>query len=342
MPKTGTTAIQSTLSQNAGRLREERSLNYPGFAVKQWAAALPFVGDDEFRTLANYILRGRGTREDAYRLAMTFQHEFQRDALRYENHVISAEQLPLLSPKAVEDFRAYFVRLGLATKIVVYVRHPVERLSSLISMQSLSGRANLASFKYEDDLMPPLRTYAGVFGKENIIIRRFGPAYFTGGDLVTDFMAAIGQAPISDQPSEKINLSLSLPAVLIADKLYEIAPLTSGRRGLDRYLRNIEGPKFLASQAMVRRTLEVYREALEYLDSEFGVRFNPVDLSIFPEEIPRSVPPEALASIASLLNEQSLTIGELRSEVDRLRASAPRGRLHAFFRALHRRSGSRA
>lgn len=338
LPKTGTTAIQNALSQNAQRLRRERSLNYPDFAVKQWPVALPFIGKDEFRPLENYILRGRGTREDAWRLSMAFFREFEQAASRYETHVISAEQLPLLRRKAVEDFRAYFVRLGLSTKVVVYVRHPAERLSSLISMQLLAGRAGLASFRSEDDVMPPLRTYADVFGRENLIVRRYGPAYFAGGDLVSDFMTAIGQAPLDNGPSERINEALSLPGVLVADQLFDAAPLTSGRRGYDRYLRRIVGPKFLASRAMVRDAMDVHRDALGYLEAEFGVRFDPVDLSAFPEEIPRSLSTADIASIAAVLNEQSLAIGELNVELDRERNHGLRSRVLAFLRGLRRGS----
>lgn len=336
-PKTGTTSIQSALASNARMLRETRSLYYPGFAVKQWPALLPFVDPDRFEPLDNFVRRGRGTREEALAKGQAFLREFTEAARRYETHVVSAEQVPLLDRGSLSAFRDFFLGLGLSTKIVAYVRHPADRLSSMISQQLLGGHADLASFRFEDDVKPALQRLVDVFGRQNMIVRRFGTKYFANQDLLTDFLEAIGQAPLDVEPARR-NESLSLPAILVADKLFGVASLASGRRGNDRYLQRISGAKFRAPRPLVEKTLEEHADCLRYLEQEFGLRFDPIDLSTFPEDIPGAVSGDALTSIAEILNEQSRTIGELRGELDALYGQGLWSRLAGLFARRRRRA----
>lgn len=327
--KTGTTSIQTAMHEHAARLRRQRSVYYPTFRLNHWPVALLFVDPETFRPMRNYLWRGLGTVEDVRRYTRRFVREFDRKALRYDTQVLSAEQFEQMPAAAVEKFAGFFRQRGLAPKVIVYVRHPAERLSSLMSQRLRGGHDSLATFKPEDDVTPTLRAYAAAFGKENIIIRRFGETYFTGGDLLTDFMAAIGQAPLAGVTTPRLNASVSLPAVLLADRLFETAPLSSGRRGSDQYFHDIPGPKFLAPRPLVDEVMELYRPCLAYLQAEFGVEFDPVDLSRFPPTIDREMPPAAWASIAGLLNEQRLTIDRLTPK---------RGMLQRGIASLRRRA----
>ena len=71
---------------------------------------------------------------------------------------------------------------------------------------------------------------------------------------------------------------------------------------------------------------------MAYLDKEFGIRFDDVDLSAFPEEICREFAPEVIASIASILNEQSLTIVRLTAAARRRRERSLRYRVKKLLR----------
>ena len=86
-------------------------------------------------------------------------------------------------------------------------------------------------------------------------------------------------------------------------------------------------------QTSGRASTPYFREAR--LESEFGIRFDDVDLSAFPETITWEFPTEAIASVAAILNEQSLTIDEMRVQLKNLRRD--RG-LMAKVKALFSRS----
>lgn len=303
--KTGTTSIQRSMAKHAARLRERHSVNYPSVHGNHMLLGLPFLDGHHYLPVENHRLRHRATIEELMARAASLLADLTRDAERYQTHVLSAEQLEFLHSEPVGKIKAFFDGLGMPVRIIIYVRHPAERLSSLMAQRIRSGRVSLRTFSTHDEVLPVLKTYAGVFGKENLIVRKFAPQDFVNGRLIDDFTATFHGAPIEGMTELHENESLSTPAVLIADRLFDIAPLTSGKRASEKWMHRIAGPKFVASRALVEQALDASRGLLEYLDAEFGIQFERLDLSRFPEEIPTEFPPETLASLAELLNDQA-------------------------------------
>jgi hypothetical protein len=317
--KTGTTSIQHAFKQNARRLRSEYSINFPGKAVNHWAILLPFVDHGTYDPLQNHILMGMGSKATFLARGDKLVRGLKRDARRYRTHVISSEQLLTDDHAAVARLRAFFDGLGLESKIVAYVRHPADRISSLVSQQIRGGETNLGRFKDIDTLTPAFRTYIDVFGKENMIVRRFDRRDFVNGDLIDDFTPIVNGTPIPRLNAEWLNESLSVPAVMLAEKLTETYPRNSGSRAPTQYLLRIPGPKFVAPRALVENTMRVHREYMEFLETEFGIRFDDVDLSRFPESLRWEFTEEALAAVAGIVNEQALTIRQLNAKLRRRR-----------------------
>jgi hypothetical protein len=317
--KTGTTTIQKVLHGMSDRLRRERSIHYPGPVPNHRVVALPFLGARFFRPIDVYVAAGRGDRSALERAGAILLDDIARAAARYHVLILSSEQIRLLDLETVRGLASFLLGLGHEVKIVVYVRHPAERVSSLVSQAVRAGASHLADFRSVDDTASAIRTYSEVFGEPNMIVRRFGAQYFLGGDLLSDFMAAIGQEPLAGFVSPKLNPSLSLPAVLIADQ-FPAGDAAIRDRGLrERFLGRIAGPPFLVTRAMAERAIEAHAEGLVYLEREFAVRFDAVDLSIFPETFPSEFSIATVASIAELLDAQSRQIEELESEIERLR-----------------------
>jgi hypothetical protein len=320
--KTGTTSIQHAMFDNAQRLRAEYSINYAANIRNHWSIVLPFLNGERYVPMENHTLRQRMSPERAMQIARKVLGDVSDNAARYKTHIMSAEQLATVSADTLQRLKSFFGSVGLTVKIIVYVRHPAERVSSLISQNIRSGRWSLASFENVDGVTPTLRTYASVFGRENMIVRRFGQQYFTNGDLIDDFIGNFHEGLIPGLIKKRMRESLSLPALLIADQLFAIAPLVSGRRASENYLDAIAGPKYLAPRAWVEEAIKVHRPCLEFLEAEYGLTFDDVDLSRFPEGISREFSNQTLASLASLLNDQASTITRLTWEVERLRKAS--------------------
>jgi hypothetical protein len=317
--KKGTKSIQKTMGRNAGLLRRRYSINFPGFDTNHWALALPFLRQEKYAVLDRLLRGGVGSRDHFLAVADRFLKRFGHDAERYQTHAISSEHFAQLNRESASELRSYFVDLGLQTKIVVYVRHPAERLSSHMNQELKDGNIRLGDRRTKDTLTPVLRAYSEAFGKENMIVRRFGAPYFVNGDLIDDFTSVIHGTPIQGLDVFQLNESISLPAVLLADQLNEIAPRFSPARGTANYLERIAGPKFLAPRPLVEAAIKAHHEFFEYLDREFGIRFDDVDLSVFPEALSYEFSTETIASVAAILNEQSLTIDRFKGQAKRRR-----------------------
>jgi len=310
--KTGTTSIQRAMVNARGWLRRTYSVNYPWTPTNHMILALPFLDGQQFQPVENHRLRGYATPKELNAAAARLMADLRRDAGRLSTHVLSAEQLQPLGADSLGRMKRFFDDIELPVTIIVYVRHPAERASSLICQRVRSGRYSLGMTVGEDDVLPALKTYVGVFGKENVIVRPFDRSQWQNGRLIDDFTATFHGTPIPGMDDLRNNESLSLPAVLIADKLFDVAPLPSGRRGPEEWLHRITGPKFMAPRSMVEQAVEAGRECLEYIDREFGIRLPDVDLSQFPEKLSYEFSGETLLSLASVVNEQVLGLS-LRS-----------------------------
>lgn len=307
-PKTGTTSIQHAMFSNRKRLRSEFQINYPDLEHNHWGVLLPFTTYERYPPLQRHIFRRLGDLKKYERLGKAYIKELETSAARYSTHVLSAEQLCHHADRAsLVAFHDFLSRLGHRIQVILYIRHPVEAISSNISQWLRSGQGDLASYSLDDTLTPAIQKYVSVFGAENVIIRRFGRQYFVGGELIDDFTTLIHGLPISLEATY-LNGSLTGPAAYLAELSYSIAPIHSGRRALDKWFESIPGPKFHAPRYIAERVLQTHRVGLAYLESEFGVRFEDPDFSVFPEHIDWEFPREAIIALAGIVNDQALLI----------------------------------
>jgi hypothetical protein len=309
--KTGTTTIQHAMFNSRDQLRENYSLNYPGLEHNHWGVLIPYTTFDKYLPLQRHILRRLGTLDDYASLGRKYRKLLEDEKDRYRTHVLSSEQLLGADADALQGLKTFLCGLGQEVKVLVYVRHPLERLSSHICQRMRSGLEQINELPCTDNITPEIQKYASIFGKSNLIIRRFGERYFTGNDLMCDFTTIVNGTPISI-PADRKNVSLSLAAVYMAECGFSVAPLSSGKRAFDRLLHKIPGKKFMAPRWMAERTLHEYEPGLNYLAEEFGIEFEDFDLSNFPETLEWEFPAEAIKATAQIINDQALEIEELR------------------------------
>lgn len=318
--KTGTTSIQHTMHRNADFLRREYAINYPQPRRNHWRFALPFLKQDAYSLRDVAVMSGQATLAELEAEGRAFLAEFSAECGRYETNVLSSEAFLGLSSETLDGIASFCADRGFATKIIVYVRHPAERISSQINQKVRVGAGALAAPEPAEDIIKPgIERYVAAFGRENVIVRRFGRQYFHNGSLLDDFATVIHGGLIPFPEVESQNPSLSTPAILIANELNALGPWFSKERASSLFLSDIAGPKFKAPRAIVETAVKVHEPSLRYLAEEFDIHFDEVDLSQFPEEISHEFPPETIASLARILNAQALSIRRLNAEVDRLR-----------------------
>jgi hypothetical protein len=329
--KTGTSSIQATMYRNAALLRDRYSINYQTFTNNHWPFAIPFLSGETFSEYGT-------ARTDPGRIAEAEQavETLRRDAKKYRTHIVSAEDFFYLTRPTLEKLSRFFRENGLEAKIVAYIRHPAELASSQLNQSIIMGKATLGEFSFGTNFAKTcIENYVSVFGKDALTIRRFGEPYFTGGGLIEDFLSVV-------HPEEKIELpavvfrneSLTAPALRLIDALNRIGPRGSSLRGEHHYLRKVAGPKFKATRDFVEAFARAQQGSLDYLAKEFDIRFRDVDLTQFPERASHEFSDETVASLAAILNAQSLRIARLSKKIDGLKTKGAGRRLRQTVRGL--------
>jgi hypothetical protein len=190
--------------------------------------------------------------------------------------VISAEMLFGFKRKHVAAMKEHLSRFFDDMRIIVYVRDPISWASSNAqrvmkhSPQTLdqvcSPKAIAAG---ESPIIPSYRAglepYIEAFGREAVDIRLFDRSRFVGGDLISDFCAALGEPGLAANLTGEIrNPSLSYEAVLLVDQ-YKALLAARNDQALPtkvavfhKRMKGLEGTRFV----LPRETLEQVRAAV--------------------------------------------------------------------------------
>jgi hypothetical protein len=144
-------------------------------------------------------------------------------------------------------------------RIIAYVREPVSystsrvqhavthRRATLDELYGRTGERSLVTLEYRKNLEP----YIELFGRDAVDIRIFDRKQFVGGDLMSDFCAALGEPKLAQElPNEPRNPALCYEGVLLASE-YQAAMARRGEKIGDKdfkkllsRLRDLKGVPF--------------------------------------------------------------------------------------------------
>jgi len=194
-PKTGTTAIQESLF---------RALDDPGFrflsldgdfgnatveaAFTENPAARPspFLQAVPRRRMERWVAESRDYLDRALRAAR------RRDVVP----VISSEMVDGFSEAELENLRRFVAERGFATRVVYYLRPPLDYFEAVVQQYVKIGAArpweSLARWRRQLALADRLARLDRVFGRDNVEAVVFDPADFPGGCIVRHFCGLAG------------------------------------------------------------------------------------------------------------------------------------------------------
>jgi hypothetical protein len=205
--KTGTTAIQRLLQINRKRLeakgvlfpRTPGSLSHVGLAV----AAQDDDKRDELR-----VASGVETTEAIYRARRALAAGLRREVGASTAHTVifSNEHCSsrLTSVSEIERLYRMLRPLSVGITIVVYVRRQDELLARHYSAYIRSGGTEKLTLKKEEDRRwyydhwPMIANWVAVFGRAEVVVRRYHRRWLVAGDAVDDFCAVVGIDPPSE------------------------------------------------------------------------------------------------------------------------------------------------
>jgi hypothetical protein len=199
--KTGTTSIQNFLSKNRSRLKKQ-GIIYPRSPGNQNHTDLTVYALADERQSGG-IRRHSGVASSEQlpgfrdRLQAKLDSELQNS--RASTIIFSNEHLSSRLANEIEIARVKELceRCAAQTKVIVYLRNQVDYIVSSFGTTVKSGSTRKFPFPLNKrrirtmDYMALLEPWRKIFGRGNMIVRRFDPSDFVEGDLLLDFAEQI-------------------------------------------------------------------------------------------------------------------------------------------------------
>jgi len=238
--KTGTTSVQRFFRLNRARLAE-RGILYPVAPGNQSHAGIP-VSAQAF-SKRGPLRRSVGVRNEsdarAYREQLWQELGAEFAARPYRMAVLSSEHC---SSRLQEESELRWLKESLShlagrIRIVVYIRRQDDYLLSTFSTSIKSGSTKPLAWPAERlmhdryDHHRLLERWSAVFGRENVVCRKFERASLKDGDVVADFLevAGIEAGPQFEQP-EEVNEALDAETLEFLRLLNKHVPRFNGKK----------------------------------------------------------------------------------------------------------------
>jgi tetratricopeptide (TPR) repeat protein len=321
--KTGTKSIQHTFSENRDKLLTH-GINYLPGEPNHGPNLISLLSDYPHEDARN-IRRQVDTPEKAASYNASTRYEITKALARNRSPkmVISGEGLSGLSEPEMDRLKQMLGPYAAAYRIIVYVRDPYEYYNSA-SLQRLKSGGLLGARSRKIPLpnyRRKLERHIRSFGRENIDIRIFDPRRFVNGDLVSDFLVALGESPQLAQDLNIIrsNQAMSHEAAMILSETNAVIPThVEGRAnrarasGFHTYVTDIEGEKFTMDPARYLEHEAEIMADIEWLNQTIG---EPVFGRTTPR--PPSVPrwgEETVRSIKKVVSGMALELQRLEKD----------------------------
>lgn len=320
--KTGTTSIQQTMFKNRESLLA-RGINYLPFDANHGGFLISLLSEKphkERRNIRRYV--------DTPEKAATFNAS-NRERLtevlssnRCSKILISGEGLSIIPEEAVRRLKQMFDPYAAGYRVIVYARDPYDYSNSAFLQRIKSGGT------FANPGPPPLpkyrrkiEKYIDIFGRENVDIRIFDPGHFVGGDLISDFLVALGEsAELKDSLQiRRANQSMSHEAAMILSEANMAIPvqvngIANRARAFGFHVRvgEIKGEKFSIDPNDYSQRETAMLADLEWLHSTMGK-------PVFGRSTPRPASngrwsDATVDSIKNLVSEMASAIRKLQAD----------------------------
>lgn len=297
--KTGTTSIQEYLASNRNKLLVQGYL-YPVAPGKTNHLGLTCYALDD-RTF-EMTRRTCGVTKPAdvagFRLRLLTELEKEIGQSTASMVIFSNEHLSsrLRTNAEIRRLKSLCERIARTTKVIVYLRNQVDFLVSRY-IESVKGGGTQpfpfpsGSASKQMDYARLLAPWRDIFGMEHLIVRRFEPEAFHGGELVSDFGAQIGFDALTFVPATRRNEAPDAQCVAFLREFNKHIPhLTGGRRNplrgrIVNYLEQISSvDKFAVARDIADAIEERFQDSNKKVSTEY---FNSPHIPLFRD--PRSV-----------------------------------------------------
>ena len=299
--KTGSTSIQRYLAKNRVRLREEGILFplAPGLDNQRALTAIAEENSEDSALQEIFDIRNPGDLQ-RFRKELRGKLKEELNAAGCSHVVMSNEHCSsrLRDHSQVEYLRAFLGEFFDRIRILVYIRRQDDFLVSTYSTMVKTGRTNpihVPTMKGQlrrYDHWDLLSRWAEVFGRENMICRKYDRSELVDGDIIHDFgvQAGVPTTPDYERPV-MTNESLDADALEFLRIFNRYYNRTGHRPQLVQALAAISnGPLVTLPEGELVKFMELFGESNEKVATEyFGGPIQGSDNPLFPARTDRRV-----------------------------------------------------
>jgi len=292
--KTGSTSIQRFLAKNRARLREAGVL-FPVAPGLDNQKALTAIAEENTEDSALQEIFDIRTKSDLQRFRQDLRQKLRKELREGGcSHVVMSNEhcsSRLRDHSQVDFLRTFLSEFFDRIRILVYIRRQDDFLISTYSTMVKTGRTNpihVPSAKGQlrrYDHWDLLSRWAEVFGRENIICRKYDRSELVDGDIIKDFGAQAG-VPTTPEYERPVMTNESLDAealefLRIFNRYYN---RTGHRSQLVQALAAIsDGPLVTLPEDELVKFMGLFTESNEKVATEyFGGPIEGSDNPLFP------------------------------------------------------------
>jgi len=205
------------------------------------------------------------------------REKFHRNLARVPERdvIISAEALSLLDEAGVVALRDFLAPYFSVIKVVAYVRSPLGFMNSAFQQQLKHGKTAFRFAAARPKYRRRFEKFDEIFGRENVILRKFNPAAFPNGCIVADFCRMLGiQGPPPDQV-RRVNESLCREAcgILLAYRKFGSGfgvgrTVVKENNWIVAALAAMRGRKFMVARRRLRKAMDM--DDVRWMEQRLG------------------------------------------------------------------------
>jgi hypothetical protein len=282
LDKSGSKAIQFACYENAIAL-ENAGYFYFSQPGTVWHAGFASYFFDDPKQYPYNVATGRAhnSLSDIKSSDLDYMTEFVQQAKKSnaENIILSYEGFPAVDHESLKKMYAYLSKISNKIKVIMYCREPLSYAASAISQQAISMDKISVPFQSFETIC---EKFIAIFGKENMIVRKFSPNSLDKGDIRHDFFNKVG---INSSRDAKISFSdagsnraLCEEAILVAKSLKQLCSkdnlsMEEFYQKFSPLLKKIQGSNFQLSKEQSEQVLLHSKQHTDYLMKNFGINF---------------------------------------------------------------------
>lgn len=279
MPKTGSSALQESLSSNLF----DPKVSYAHLPNPNHSKMLWLFFTDNYQTIHRYFprLKGSETKIKTFRQQNidTLIQSFQEDDA--DTVIFSGEDIFHFPKYTLKSMKAFLEKYFEHILVVGYVRFPKSFINS--SFQQLVKKAGIKEFT-TSTLFPrykKLEKIDAVFGEANVKLWKFDPGTFPHSDITLDFCRRLSIAVDPNYQTIRSNDAISREALGIMFLMNKYG-ITLEPKHFDREvmqkvaekISSIGNTKFRFSKYLLDQITDQHSEDIRWIENRMHISFN--------------------------------------------------------------------